>query len=128
MKRIGLALAVLISSSGVFADDALYTKNYSTCVDKSGGVTLAMLDCIAAELKTQDARLNGAYKKLGTQLTPARKKQLQAAQRLWIQYRDANCAFYSDPDGGGTAAAVSASDCVLQTTATRAKELENILQ
>ena len=126
MKRICLALAMLISSSGAFADEALFTKNHSICLEKSGGVTVAMVDCIAAELKTQDARLNGVYKKLGTQLTPARKKQLQTAQRLWIQYRDANCAFYADPDGG-TIATVSASDCVLRATATRAKELENFL-
>ena len=126
MKRFCLAVAVLISSSGAFADDGLLTKNFSVCLDKAGGVTASMLDCIGAELKTQDARLNGAYKKLSAQLNPARKKQLVAAQRLWIQYRDANCAFYADPDGG-TMAGVSASDCLLQATASRAKELENFL-
>ena len=86
-----------------------------------------MLDCIGTETTTQDARLNGAYKKLATQLTPNRKKQLLTAQRLWIQYRDANCKFYADPDGG-TMATVNASDCVLQATAARAKELENFLE
>lgn len=109
------------------ADDSLLTKKFSVCMDKSDGVTSSMLDCIGKETTTQDARLNGAYKKLATQLTPNRKKQLITAQRLWIQYRDANCKFYADPDGG-TMATVNASDCVLQATAARAKELENFLE
>ncbi|MDA1379611.1 lysozyme inhibitor LprI family protein [Plesiomonas shigelloides subsp. oncorhynchi] len=77
----------------------LFYKKYARCMDESGGVTASMLDCIGEETMTQDARLNGAYKKLGSQLAPDRKKQLVAAQRLWIQYRDANCRFYADPDG-----------------------------
>ena len=47
------------------------------------------------------------------------------AQRLWLQYRDANCQFYADPDGG-TAAGVAAADCVLQMTAGRARELAGL--
>ncbi len=94
-------------------------------MDKSGGVTVEMLNCIDEELVTQDGRLNGAYKKLTKQLAAARKSQLVAAQRLWVQYRDANCEFYSDPEGG-TAAAIARNECVLTQTAMRAKELENL--
>ena len=68
---------------------------------------------------------NRNYKALMAELTPARKKQLQTAQRLWLQYRDANCHFYADPDGG-TAAGVAAADCVLQMTAHRARELADL--
>ena len=57
------------------------------------------------------------------QLSPARKKQLQDAQRAWIKYRDANCNFYADPDGG-TMATVNANDCFMSATEARAKELE----
>ena len=103
----------------------LYTGRYSSCMDKSGGVTVEMIDCIDEELVSQDGRLNGAYKKLTKELSAARKAQLVAAQRLWLQFRDANCAFYWDPDGG-TAAAVASRGCVLSETATRAKELENL--
>jgi uncharacterized protein YecT (DUF1311 family) len=121
------AIFVIAVAGNAIADDSLFTKQFSACMDESGGVTVAMLDCIAAETATQDAKLNSAYKKLGEQLTPARKKELLAAQRLWIQYRDANCNFYADPEGG-TMAAVSSSDCVMQATASRAKELENFLE
>ncbi len=105
------------------ADDAGLSKQFSTCMDKSGGVTVDMLDCIGAETKRQDVRLNKAYKEVMPQLSPARKKQLQDAQRAWIKYRDANCNFYADPDGG-TMATVSSSYCFMSATASRAKELE----
>lgn len=105
------------------ADDTGLSKQFSTCMDKSGGVTVDMLDCIGAETKRQDVRLNKAYKEVMPQLSPARKKQLQDAQRAWIKYRDANCNFYADPDGG-TMATVSSSYCFMSATASRAKELE----
>ena len=107
------------------ADDNGLSKQFSACMDKSGGVTADMLDCIGAETKRQDSRLNKAYKEAVSQLSPARKKQLQDAQRAWIKYRDANCNFYADPEGG-TMATVSSYDCFMSATASRAKELEGL--
>ena len=59
----------------------------------------------------------------GEELEPARKKQLQTVQRLWLQFRDANCDFYADPDGG-TLARLGANECMMTLTAQRAQELE----
>ncbi len=83
-----------------------------------------MRSCIGEEYLVQDAKLNVAYKKLSAQLTVGRKQQLVAAQRLWIRYRDANCEFYADPDGG-TVTTINAAICELDETARRARELEN---
>jgi uncharacterized protein YecT (DUF1311 family) len=58
-------------------------------------------------------------------LSAKRKKTLLDAQRAWIKFRDLNCEFYYDPDGG-TAARLAGSDCILQATADRAKELRNL--
>jgi len=118
---VGLTLYCL--SRIAFADDVGLSKPFSACMDHSGGVTAEMLDCIGAETKRQDARLNRAYKEAMLQLPLARKNQLRDAQRAWIKYRDANCDFYADPDGG-TLATVSSSDCFLSATASRAKEIE----
>lgn len=107
------------------ADYSLYSEQFSTCMDKSGGATFAMVDCINAELKVQDARLNSAYKKLGAKLTPERKIQLRDVQRIWIRYRDANCAFHADPEGGSLAR-IAGSHCFLQETTLRAQELEQL--
>ena len=60
-------------------------------------------------------------------LNPERKKQLQAVQRAWLKYRDGNCSFYDDPDGG-TLARVSANNCMMTSTASRARELEGFMQ
>ena len=123
---VAVAILVLALSGTAVAEDSQFTKQYSNCMDKSGGVTPDMIDCIEAETKIQDARLNTAYKKLTKTLGTARKKELLTVQRLWIQFRDANCGFYYDPDGGQMAH-INANDCVLQATASRAKEIENFL-
>jgi uncharacterized protein YecT (DUF1311 family) len=121
---VTLGLFISFSAS---AQDNQFTKQFSNCIKKSGGIASAMLDCIAAETKIQDARLNNAYKQLMGSLRSDRKKKLLAAQRLWIQYRDANCGFYADPEGG-TSATVSSNDCFLRATASRAQELQNFIK
>lgn len=124
MKRI-LLIALLGCGASAHADEGAYSSRYSACMDESGGVTVAMLDCIGGELERQDARLNAAYRALSARLDATRKPQLTAAQRLWIQYRDANCRFHADPEGG-TLAGVMANECVLRETAERAAELERL--
>jgi uncharacterized protein YecT (DUF1311 family) len=123
-KNLILILILLGISQFVQAQNTGLTNQFSICMDNSNGVTANMLDCIGAETKRQEIRLNKAYNKLKTQLSPERKAPLQSAQRAWIGYREANCSFYADPNGG-TMARVSASDCFMSATASRAKELEN---
>jgi len=122
-KKILMFLTLTCISQIALAQDIGLTKQFSKCMESSNGVTINMLECIDAETKRQDLRINKAYKTVMDQLTPERKKQLQQAQRAWITYRDANCQFYFDPDGGSLAR-VSANDCFMSATATRSKELE----
>lgn len=122
-KSLLLFIAFFGLAHAAHAEEIGLSKQFSSCIDKSGGVTSAMLDCIGAETKAQDARLNKSYKDVIATLSPSRKAVLQEAQRAWIKFRDANCRFYLDPDGG-TMASVSAADCLMSGTATRAKELE----
>ena len=123
----GVAALVLCCASVAYGTEVLYSARYSTCMDRSGGVTYEMLDCINAEMKSQDAALNANYKVLTSQLTPSRRKQLLEAQRAWIRFRDSNCQFYADPDGGSLAT-IEANSCVLSMTASRAQELNQLLQ
>ena len=99
-NRFVLLLSLCCISQITFAEDIGLTKQYSVCMDKSDGVTSNMIDCIVAETNRQDVRLNKVYKAFMAELSAERKKQLQTAQRAWITYRDANCNFYFDPDGG----------------------------
>jgi uncharacterized protein YecT (DUF1311 family) len=118
-----LGLALFLSTEFVTADDREMTQEYLTCLDKAGGVTVEMINCILAETKRQDGRLNDNYKKLISKLSTERKKELLEVQRAWIKFRDTNCRFYNDP-AAGTSARVSANECVLNATADRAKELK----
>lgn len=130
MKTLAFICSAFAIASAPFAAraaDAGLSKQFSACNDKAGGVTAGMIDCITAEHKRQDARLNAAYKALMADLPPARKTPLQEAQRAWIKFRDANCNFYLDPDGGSLAR-VQANDCMMTTTASRALELEKLRQ
>jgi len=124
-KNLILALALACVSHLAAAQDIGLTKQFSVCMDKSNGVTSSMIDCLEAESKRQGARLNKAYKELMDQVSPQRKKQLQVAQGAWVTYRNENCNFYKDPEGG-TMALVSANDCFMSATAARAKELETL--
>jgi uncharacterized protein YecT (DUF1311 family) len=109
------------------ADTSPLSPAFSACMDKSGGTTIGMKECIAAEDKKQDVRLNKAYLAALKVLAPARKKQLRDAQRAWVKFRDADCSFLYDPDGG-TLAGITSADCFMQKAAQRAVELESIAQ
>jgi uncharacterized protein YecT (DUF1311 family) len=88
------------STLPIAAADTGMTQEYSTCLEKSNGVTIEMINCILAETIRQDARLNENYKRLISKLTTERKNALIEAQRNWIKFRDTNCGFYADPKGG----------------------------
>jgi uncharacterized protein YecT (DUF1311 family) len=101
------------------------SESYAACLNKASGVTSAMQDCISDELKHQDRRLNTAYQELMQSVSDQRRAQLRDAQRKWIDFRDANCRFYFDPQGG-SAARLASNECVVTLTADRAHELENL--
>ena len=113
----------LTAEAPAHEDDGLYSPTYAACIKASGGVTFDMADCIRGELFLQDRKLNEAYRATQKTLSKERRDQLTKAQRAWISFRDANCAFYFDPEGGSMAR-LNAEYCMLSTTAHRAKELE----
>jgi uncharacterized protein YecT (DUF1311 family) len=118
-----VGLALFLSRPPVAAADREMTQEYSTCIAQSNGVTVEMINCILAETGRQDARLNENYKRLLSKLGTERKNTLIEAQRAWIKFRDANCGFYADPEGG-SAARMAANECFLNATVDRAKELQ----
>lgn len=115
-----LLLSALASAAQASGDG--YSYEHNQCLEASGGVTVAMLECIGSEIKLQDQRLNENYKAGMQALEPALKEQLRAAQRLWIQYRDAECGLRGQLTGG-TIDRLNGASCVLDMTRTRANEL-----
>jgi uncharacterized protein YecT (DUF1311 family) len=88
------------------------------------GNTFQMVECLKAKTAQWDKRMTIAYQQALKDAAPAQHDQLRAAQRLWIQYRDANCLYYGL--GEGTIARLDAGECMRSMTETRAKELEGL--
>jgi uncharacterized protein YecT (DUF1311 family) len=88
------------------------------------GNTYQMVECLKAKTAEWDKRLNLAYQKAVQDAGSAQRDQLRAAQRLWVQYRDANCLYYGM--GEGTIARLDAGECMRSMTEARAKELEGL--
>jgi uncharacterized protein YecT (DUF1311 family) len=73
-----------------------------------------------------DQRLNAAYKALQARIEAAQRQPLLSEQRLWVQYRDANCGFYGTQDG--SIRQVQAAECIRSMTEDRARELEKAME
>ncbi len=123
--KLFAALALGATTMVAHGADGLMSPAFDACMGKADS-TVDMLDCIDAEIQRQDQRLNEVYTALRADVQEGRKNQLRDAQRAWINFRNANCAFHLDPDAGSLAR-ISAADCVLRLTATRAEELAQFL-
>jgi uncharacterized protein YecT (DUF1311 family) len=122
MSRIQFLAALIVSfqlsAMGAFA--GAQGDPSQTC----DGSTAQMVDCLKAQTAEWDKRLNIAFEKVMKDASPKQHDQLRTAQRLWIQFRDANCLFYSL--GEGTIAQVNAGECLRSMTEARARELEGL--
>lgn len=114
----------LLASAVVYGEEA--QQSYDDC-QQSAVTTTDIVACITEAFEREDQRLNDNYQQLRSQLSDPRKEQLLTAQRAWIAYKEANCDFYADPEGG-TLARINANACVLTETTHRADELEELMQ
>jgi uncharacterized protein YecT (DUF1311 family) len=88
------------------------------------GSTQEMVDCLTVKTARWDKRMTIAYQQAMKDASAQQHDQLRVAQRLWIQYRDANCLYYGM--GEGTIARIDAGECLRRMTEARARELENL--
>jgi uncharacterized protein YecT (DUF1311 family) len=88
------------------------------------GNTFEMVECLKAKTAQWDKRMTIAYQQALKDAGSKQQEQLRAAQRLWIQYRDANCLYYGL--GEGTIARLDAGECMRSMTEARARELEGL--
>jgi len=162
---VGLALAFLVASvvarpaqaqKVVFSPQATQaclaaTPTDIACISQSaeqcmqatpaGQTTYGMTECLWAEYKFWDARLNAAYQQLLRQQETAesdaktygyyelpRVAPLRDMQRAWIAFRDAKCDFERAQWGSGTGGGPAMAGCLLQTTAEQALYLVMMAQ
>lgn len=82
--------------------------------------------CFIDASHAADKNLNQVYARVGEVLEPDEQKDLQVAQRLWLKFRDANCAAERNLYGRGTAAPTVYAACIEADTRQRAAELRTM--
>ncbi|MEO0362201.1 MAG: lysozyme inhibitor LprI family protein [Pseudomonadota bacterium] len=93
------------------------------CMERAEGqTTYGMVTCLSEETAAWDEILNREYKALVAALDTAQTEALREAQRAWLDFRDADCAF-PHVFVEGSLARPWGADCVMQHTARRAVEL-----
>jgi uncharacterized protein YecT (DUF1311 family) len=104
-----------------------YSEAFQSCIKRSGQTDPAIGACESGEFGRQDAALNAVYKKLNAKLDPARKVSLQKAERAWVQFRDAQCAYESSADASASLGPIIMQKCRMRLTYNRVQELEQML-
>lgn len=118
LRMVTITAAALIGAAvSAYAGDQ--GEPNQACDGKS---TPEIVDCLKAQTAQWDKRMTIAYQRMRNAGTPQQREQLLKAQRLWIQYRDANCLYYGL--GEGTIARIEAGECMRSMTESRTKELE----
>jgi uncharacterized protein YecT (DUF1311 family) len=118
MLRTAITAAAVLVGTAAFA----YAGDQGAPDQSCDGSTYEMVECLKAKTAQWDKRMTIAYQRMLAAGEPRQREQLRVAQRLWIQYRDANCLYYGL--GEGTIARIEAGDCMLRMTQSRALELE----
>lgn len=87
-------------------------------------ITAELGDCLFNAKDKADAELNVVYKQVRSQLHSEDAERLTKTQRLWIQYRDANCSAERDLYDGGTAKYPAYYACLESMSRARMRELQ----
>lgn len=132
MKRAALLAALLLAAPAVFADEEKkhpIDAKVEALFDKAGS-TAEMIRAADQGTKLWDAELNRCYGELKKRIKPDAFTALQAAQRQWLAYRDAQFKaldeFYGQFDG--TMYLPMRADAGMTVIRTRAMELYNMLE
>jgi len=117
MRLTSLAFALLSVASAAAGD----------CPDQT---QTGLNQCAAEAHKKADEELNRAYKKIVERLKgeETARALLADAQKKWIAFREAECAFQGSASVGGSIHPMIVSECLESVTARRTKELRYYLK
>ena len=117
LRPLLAASLVLGLAAPAFADPAA-----DDCLNKAT-TTVEMQACAGAAHKRADAELNRTYQELLGKQAGRGKTLLKKAERAWIAFRDAHCAFATAGSTGGSIHAQSVAHCKTELTLERTAEL-----
>ena len=122
---MSMMLRVIIGLAAVLAPvSVVHAGDQGDPEQSCDGNTYQMVECLKAKTAQWDKRMTTAYQQAIKDAGQQQREQLRAAQRLWIQYRDANCLYYGM--GEGSIARIDAGECMRNMTEARARELEGL--
>lgn len=116
--------AMLSAQQWTSAQERRLSAAYDACAKAADGVMPDLIQCTQEEHARQDARLNQAYRMVMTRLSASRRTTLRTSQRAWIRERDRFCQRAWNDAGGGQAADLEQSSCLLRQTVARTMWLE----
>ena len=93
--------------------------------DRSDDSQQMMNICAGEDYQAADAKLNAAYQNLISSDDADAKRLLQAAQRAWIAFRDAECAYTTVDSLGGSIHPLEVSQCLTELTNDRITQLSS---
>ena len=97
----------------------------SVCNHAFGQTQAEMYQTAITSYKKVDAELNTTYNKLLKTLSAKEKKLLITAQKNWIAFRDAHCAFEVEEFDGGSMQPLLFVSCKEECTRNRIEELNS---
>jgi uncharacterized protein YecT (DUF1311 family) len=118
--KVWLVSGLLLMSSSCFAQH-MNAKDGPCQIPSSGAEETA---CFASALRKSDTELNQLYRRVQSVVDGEELVKLRAAQRLWLQFRDANCGAEQELYSGGSAFSMVKLACLEAVTRHRAEELK----
>lgn len=124
MHRMILPIAVAIAATS-FATAA----GAQEC-DRNDETQSGLTICAGADFKASDKALNKSYGEIMRRLADDKdgRARLQAAQRAWIGFRDAECDFRTASTIGGSINPMMVAECRTELTDQRTEQLDVYLQ
>ncbi len=108
------------------AADRMQSHTYTACLEKAGGVTASMRECIGAEFQRIDQRLNASYKTVMQRLSVQSRVTLRRGEQTWLKTRLDKCEREFAEDKAGTIWLIEMDDCALQEHMRRTAWIERI--
>lgn len=124
MKHIVFAIGFAAVLNAIPASAA--DQRFELCMTNADGITSEMLSCIGKAQEDADRRLPGDLRLALQGLAPERRQALARSQQAWVTYREAQCDFLADPDGG-TSSSLLTADCWLSLTTERLDFLGGVI-
>jgi uncharacterized protein YecT (DUF1311 family) len=119
-----LPTVVFLAVCGISTNARTQTPAKELCADAK--TQLEINECFGAAYKAADKELNAFYKSLSAKFIDKDLENLKAAQRAWIQYRDANCEAETALYEGGSIQPAIRGACLERVTRARIAELHAV--